>query len=258
MRSSSLGLIVAILLIGGATMRAAYATATPAYITAAVENSARPPSDKRRDAQQKPAELLTFAGVKPGDRVADFWPAPPYSTALLSLVAGDQGRVYAIVPSKLLVDMPHAKSDLEHATAPYGNVALVVQPFDRFSVPEQLDVVWMGKVYHDFPNVAEMGVVDIAAVNRAIFNSLKRGGIYIVIDHAAAAHSGYLDIEPDMSKRLHRIDPEIVMRQVLAAGFVFDAESHALANPNDRHDKSVFDSTMIGKTDRFVYKFRKP
>jgi predicted methyltransferase len=245
-------------LIGAVLFVGANALTVPPYVSAAIESPTRPERDKKRDADQKPTELLIFAGVKPGDRVADFWPAPPYSTGLLSLVVGDKGHVYGIVPSKLIAEVPEAKADLERATAPYQNVSLVVQPFDRFTVPEKLDVVWMGKIYHDFPNVAEMGTVDIAAVNRAVFNALKPGGVYIVIDHAATPGSGYLDTEPDMKKRVHRIDPEIVKRQVLAAGFVLDSESRVLANPNDHHDKSVFEATMTGKTDRFVFKFRKP
>jgi predicted methyltransferase len=229
-----------------------------ASIAAAVADPARPERDRARDASQKPAELLAFAGVRPGDRIADFWPAPPYSTRLLSRVAGPAGRVYAILPQKTVADFPGTDGETRDALAPYSNVTVLVEPFDAFMVPEPLDVVWMGKIYHDLPNVAEMGVVDIGAMNRAIFRALKPGGVYMVVEHAAVPGSGYLDTEPDMKKRLHRIDPKIVEAQVKEAGFVLEATSTLLANPDDDHLSSVFNPRLSGRTDRFVFKFRRP
>ena len=245
-----------IVLAAALTAGPAMAQAIPAYVAAAVASPDR--AAKERDVGQKPAEVLAFAGVKPGDRVADFWPVPPHSTSLLSLVVGPKGKVYAIVPAKLFKDVPEASAKVAEMLAPYANVVQVVQPFDRFEVPEPLDAVWMGKTYHDFPNVAEMGPLDIAAVNRAVFKALKPGGILVVIDHAAPAGSGFRDTEADDAKRLHRIDPEIVKAQVLAAGFELVAESPLLASPEDDHTKSALDPTMRNRTDRFTMKFRKP
>jgi len=173
------------------------ARAIPSYVSAAVANPIRPPKDVRRDPSQKPEQVLAFAGVKPGHLVADIWPAPPYSTGLLSLVVGSRGHVYAIVPPKLLPDVPEAEADLKRDLAPYTNVTLVAQPFDAIKVPRQVDVVWMGKIYHDFPNEVEMGRVDIAAVNKGVFDALKPGGIYIVkaIEFGQVVHEWYRQIE---------------------------------------------------------------
>lgn len=232
--------------------------AIPDYVIRAVASPVRPPRDVERDATQKPAEVLAFAGVKPGDKVADFWPTPPYSTALLSAVVGDWGRVYALIPPKLFVDVPPAKSQVLGALAPFANVTPVIQAFDAFAVPEPLDLVWLGKIYHDFPNAAEMGPLDIAAVDRAIYRSLKPGGILIVIDHAATTGSGFRDTEADDAKRLHRIDPAVVKADLLDAGFELVAESNLLANASDDHARSAFDPSIRNHTDRFMLKFRKP
>lgn len=235
---------------------AAQAQPIPPFVAAAVASTDR--AARERDVGQKPAEVLAFAGVKPGDRVADFWPVPPYSTSLLSLVVGPKGRVYAVLPPKLFRDVPEAEAEVRRMLAPYANVARTDQAFDRFESPEPLDLIWLGKTYHDFPNVAEMGPLDVAALNRSLFKALKPGGVLIIIDHAAPPGSGFVDTEPDDKKRLHRIDPEVVKRQVTAAGFELVAESRLLANPEDDHTRSPFDPAMRNRTDRFVLKFRKP
>jgi predicted methyltransferase len=231
-------------------------TDVPDHLARAVESPLRPQADRDRDPIQKPAQVLAFAGVRPGQRVADFWPAPPYSTRLLSLAVGPKGHVYAILPAKQAGEEPAAVADIGKSLAPFANVEMQVQPFDAFKAAQPLDMVWMGKIYHDFPNAAEMGPIDRAAVNRAVFAALKPGGTYIVIDHVGAA--GYLDSEPDGKKRLHRIDPAVVRREVEAAGFRLAAESPLLANPADDHTKSVFSPEMRNGTDRFVFKFVKP
>jgi len=232
--------------------------APPSYIAEAVASPLRASKDVARDPTQRPAEVLSFSGVRPGDRVADFWPVPPYSTALLSAVVGPEGRVYAVVPSKLLLDVPDGESRVKGLLAPYRNVTLVVQPFDAFHPAEPLDVVWLGKIFHDFPNTMEMGPLDIAATLRSILDALKPGGVLIVIDHAAKAGSGFRDTEPDDARRVHRIDPELVKAQVLAAGFELVGESSLLANPADDHQRSAFDPAIRDHTDRFIFKFRKP
>jgi predicted methyltransferase len=89
--------------------------------------------------------------------------------------------------------------------------------------------------------------------NRAVFKALKPGGTFLVVDHVAEAGSGMRDTDT-----LHRIDPAIVKQQVVAAGFVFEGESNVLRNPADDHKKVVFDKAIRGRTDQFIYKFRKP
>lgn len=103
-----------------------------------------------------------------------------------------------------------------------------------------------------------MGPANITAMNGAIYRALKPGGRYVITDHAAVPGSGFLDLNPDMSKRIHRIDPFVVKQQVLAAGFVLETESDLLSNPDDPHSASVFDGSIRGRTDQFFFVFRKP
>ncbi len=144
------------------------------------------------------------------------------------------------------------------ALTPFADVTLLVQAFDQFAAPEALDVIWLGKIYHDLPNVAEMGPMDIAAVDSALFRALQPGGVVIIVDDAAATGSGFRDTDPDQTKKLHRIDPDVVKAHMRAAGSELVDESKLLTTPRDDHSKSAFDSSIRDHTDGFVLKFRKP
>lgn len=237
-----------------AAVAAAVAAPTiPAYVAAAVADPNRPDSDTKRDAGRKPAEVVAFAGVKPGDKVIELDPGPLYFTRILSNAVGPRGRIYAYVPSDL--DELYKKNNMVMPPPPephYPNVTFIYEPIAKVRAPEAADVVWTTDNVHDFHNKL-FGPADMAAVNAAIYRALKPGGVYIVADHAAAAGSGLRDTET-----LHRIDPATVKAETLAAGFVLEAESQALRNPADDHTKRVFDASIRGVTDQFVFKFRKP
>jgi predicted methyltransferase len=115
-----------------------------------------------------------------------------------------------------------------------------------------VDVVFTAQNYHDYPD-AFMGKVDLLAFDRQVYAALKPGGVFVVIDHAAAAGTGLRDTDT-----LHRIDPAVVRQQVEAAGFVFDGASDVLRNSADPHDIPVFDHSIRGHTDQFAFRFRKP
>jgi len=118
--------------------------------------------------------------------------------------------------------------------------------------PEKLDLFWISQNYHDLHDKF-LGPVDTAAFNRQVFQALKPGGHYVVLDHVAAKGA-----PPDVTETLHRIEADTVKREVEAAGFVLEAESDLLANPDDPHTKGVFDASIRGRTDQFILKFRRP
>ncbi|HWU27319.1 MAG TPA: hypothetical protein VN154_13055 [Rhizomicrobium sp.] len=225
----------------------------PAYLAAAVADPNRPQADVKRDADRKPADCIAFAGIKPGDKVADMIPGRGYFTRIFSKVVGPKGWVYAFIPSDL--DALYKQNNVflpPPANPNYSNVSYIHAPIAKFVTPERLDLVWTSQNYHDLHD-RFFGPADVAAVNKAVYAALKPGGIYIVLDHAAEAGSGLRDTDT-----LHRIDPAQVKKEVLAAGFVYVGESNVLRNPGDDHTKKVFDSAIRGETDQFIFKFRKP
>jgi predicted methyltransferase len=218
------------------------------HIATAVADSRRPAEDVARDGLRKPAEMLAFGEVQPGQRIADIRPEEGYFTRLFAPAVGETGRVYAFVPTRTATrETPLA----EALAAAFPNVTPLTGALDAMTFPEPLDAVFMVQEYHDFHIPAFN--TDVARMNRAVFEALKPGGVYIVIDHSGRAGTGATEVQS-----LHRIEGEFLKAEVEAAGFVFEAESLALANPEDDRTINVFDPAIRGRTDQFVYRFRKP
>jgi len=226
----------------------------PGFLAVALSDPSRPEADRARDATRHPGELLLFAGLRPGMKVVDLIPGGGYFTRIFSRAVGPSGRVYAYVPDELTA---LAKGRPPSVAAfvgkpPYGNSRMILQTLPDFGAPEKVDMVFTAQNYHDM-HLSFMGPADLSVVNRRVFAALKPGGVYIVIDHSAKPGTGLRD-----SESLHRIDAALVRREVEAAGFVFDGESRILNNPRDPLTANVFDPSIRGRTDQFVYRFRKP
>ncbi len=221
-----------------------------AHLSAAVGDAHRPAEDRARDAQRKPAELLAFTGVQPGQRVADLIPGGGYFTRLFAKAVGGDGRVYAVAPpAQAAADALPAAAAIA-ADPAYANVS-VVSFVSPLALPEPVDLIFTAQNYHDLHLQRQR--LDVPAVNKAFFDALKPGGMLVIVDHSALAGSG-LDV-PDV---LHRIDEAIVVREVTAAGFVLEGTSDMLRNPADPRTVGVFDPAIRGNTDQFVLRFRKP
>jgi predicted methyltransferase len=249
-------LLFATTLVGGLAFGAATPPAsTPEYIAAAIADPNRPATDVERDANRKPAAILEFAGVKPGIKIAELMPGGGYFTRLFCKAVGSTGHVYALVPAPLPdapADAPDFAARVKALAADphYPNLSVVVEPFSQLNTPEPVDLMWTSQNYHDLHNTPGL---DLTMFNRFVFAALKPGGIYLILDHATEPGAGF-----SQTGTLHRIDPETVKREVLAAGFVFVGSSDVLRRPADPHTAKVFDPTIRGQTDQFILKFRKP
>jgi len=231
------------------------AASIPGNIAAAVADSNRPDADKQRDADRKPAATLAFVGIKPGEKVAELLPGSGYFTRILSKAVGPKGKIFALVPphpANAPADRPDMAARMKPITDDphYANVTLLQQPLATLAVSEPVDLVFTAQNYHDLHNVPSL---DIAAFNKSVFDSLKPGGLYVVLDHSAEAGSEVRD-----TSTLHRIDAAAVKREVMAAGFELAGSSDVLANAADPRTAKVFDPSIRGKTDQFILKFRKP
>ncbi len=212
----------------------------------------QPPADALTDPAMKGPEVIAFMGVKPGDKVADI--VAGRFVRALSQAVGPKGKVYAVAPAEIVKFHPEEMGLFKALAADpaYANVVVLTPPINAPALPAGLDEVFIRQNYHDLHDKF-MGPADVPAFNRAVFAALKPGGVYVVLDHADAVGSGLSGTEGR-----HRIEAATVKTEVLAAGFVLDAESAILANPADDHSKIVFDPSVRGKTDQFLLRFRKP
>jgi predicted methyltransferase len=211
-----------------------------------------PPADALTDPAMKGPEVIGFMKLQPGGKVADI--VAGRFVRALSQAVGPTGKVYAVEPAEIIKAHPQVVGMIQGLAAmpAYSNVVLMTDPINAMALPHGLDVVFIRQDYHDLHDKF-MGPADVALFNKHVYDALKPGGEFVVLDHAAAAGSGLRDTDT-----LHRIDIAAVKAEVTGAGFVFDGESPILANAADDHTKFVFDPAVHGKTDQFLLRFRKP
>lgn len=250
--------LVAVALVGSAAP--ARATSEPdasVAVDSAFASPDRPEADRAQDARRRSREFLEFAGIEPGRQVFDAFSAGGYYTELLSRVVGSGGQVIAYN------NPPYAKFAAQGIAARYAgdrlpNVRQVTAEVDELELPPRsLDAAIFVMSYHDLywrPADGSWARTDPAQMLRKLHAAMKVGGVVIVQDHVAAAGGDTAEVVD----KLHRIDPERVKRDFKAAGFALEAESPMLAHPDDDHTKQVFDESIRGRTDQFMFKFRRP
>ncbi|MEO8845813.1 MAG: SAM-dependent methyltransferase [Kofleriaceae bacterium] len=226
----------------------------PRAIKDAVAATDRSDDDRRLDVGRKPAEVLAFFHVAPGQKIGELFAGGGYTSELMARVVGPTGKVFA-ENTKELLDKFLRKPWTERAAKPVmANVVSVERPIDDPFPPEakDLDLVVTVLNYHDTVNMK----ADRAKMNKAVFASLKKGGYYGIVDSSAVDGSGITATDT-----LHRIDQKIVETEVKAAGFKPAGESNVLRNPADKRDWNSSPHAAgekRGTSDRFVLLFQKP
>jgi predicted methyltransferase len=274
--------------VGVGIPRAAPVEGVDPHINEAVASWARFREDIWNDPVLKPALVTQFIGMKPGDKVVDFYPGHMYWSRLFAKVVGLKGYVYPFVPQigcrpahmgmcspglptstslgyntkerpqQTLLGDPRVNGideavDVTNLWDFARNMAVIWNVGGQFSVPEQLDVVWSFGYWHKLRTWDY--AVDMPSFLALMFESIKPGGIFAVADYASAPGQGFKQIE-----LLNRVDKEAVKAELIAAGFEFVGESNVLAESSDDHTSRVNEDALLvsGKVDIFLMKFRKP
>jgi predicted methyltransferase len=256
-------LLVTVLALASPTHRALSEASAPQAATpdkaieSAIASPDRPAADREQDAHRKPDEILAFLGVAPGMRVLDAFSAGGYYTELLARMVGVDGEVIAYN------NPPYAKFAEKGIAARYAenrlpNARQVTSTLEDLKLePGSLDAALFVMSYHDLywrPADGSWPPTDPSLLLAKLHAALKPGGVIVVQDHVAAPGGDASEVVD----KLHRIDPTIVKRDFERAGFAFDGASTTLVHPDDDHTKGVFDPAIRGKTDQFVFRFRKP
>ena len=230
------------------------ALAADPAIEMAIAGPERTAADRERDARDKPAEVMAFAGVKPGMTVADIFSAGGYYTELLAGVVGPGGKVLAI---NNMSYANFAKDDIK-ARFTEGRLKNVERRLVEASYmnpgPKSVDLAVIVMAYHDvywisekqgWPEINTDGFID------SVKRMLKPGGKLLIVDHNAAAGTG-----KETAGKLHRLNEDWARKSLEARGFVFEKSYDGLRNKSDQLDKMVYDPAVKGKTDRYVHLYR--
>lgn len=287
----TVGYIIVLTLFGGVSAAIA-SGAQEEMIAAALYDLDRPFKQRQADKIRNPEAVLQFCCIVPGSKVLDFIPNEGYWTRMMSRIAGNQGHVYAFATfigppfwsqaaieeakrgGKEAPDNPLELLEPLRGTTSYENITITMQGLLMYGgnvgLPEQVDVAVSINDYsvlygsHDYggkPDYAKFdgtesknaNPLNVVNINKAIFRAVRPGGYYVVADYVAAK-----GMPGRQAAALHRVDVDMLRRDILAAGFVLDAESDALANPDDDHSTSAREDTIYGRSDQFLLRFRKP
>ena len=232
------------------------ALAKPADVGAAVAATANRSADNLKlDESRKPAEVLQFLGLQSGMQAIDLFGGNRYWAEIMAPAVGTTGHVTVWEPTQFYDKDSQEKFATFQQKTP--NAHLIVSPFEAIALDANAyDFMMINLNYHDvYWESAKYGVkrMEPDAFLKTVYDSMKPGGIVGVIDHVGNPGDTRETVE-----KYHRIDPSVVKADFERAGFRLEAESELLRNPADNHSLLVFKPEIRGKTDRFVYKFRKP
>lgn len=231
------------------------AAETPAHIAAAVAAPERSDQDRERDARDRPAEVMTFAGVRPGMAIADVFGGGGYWAELLARAAGAEGQV------TLVNNAPYLEFSREDLKARFADDRLpgvtrrTIETCDMKLAKAGYDLILIVMSYHDLYYVDEAGgwpAIDAGLFLDQLHAALKPGGSLLIIDHAAGAGTGNSG-----AGEIHRIEEAFAKRDIESHGFRLEKTWDGYRNPADDLSKLVFDPGIRGKTDRFTHLYRR-
>ena len=217
---------------------------------------ARSEADKKDDAARKPAEVLAFAQIAPGDTVLEMEGGVGWYSEIIAAAVGPAGKLIAQYPPEFSYGEAPYKARV--AAGRLKNAVITVTHFDNLQAPDaSVDkVLWIlgpHELYYT-PKNAQPGVLgDVQKTYAEIVRVLKPGGVFIAMDHAANASA-----PTSTGHDLHRIDPAVVLASAKAAGLQYIDKSDVLANPTEDRSKMVFEAGVRRHTDQFLFRFRKP
>jgi predicted methyltransferase len=228
----------------------------PLSVAAAVALPSRTADNVKLDESRKPAQVLQFLGLRSGMKVLDPFGLNKYWAEITAPAVGPKGHVTVWEPTQFAKD--EGRKAFDEFAARQKNVSLIVSPFEAPDFGKGgYDFALINLDYHDvYWTSDKYGVkrMEPAAWLKALYAAMKPGAMIGIVDHVANPNS---DTRATVDK-LHRIDPDVIKADFKRAGFVFVGSSDVLRNPADDHSLLVFDPKIRGKTDRVVFKFKKP
>lgn len=223
-------------------------------VTNAIANPLRPAEDVARDTGRKPDEVLSFFEIKPGMTVFEMFAGSGYYTEILDSVVGENGEVIAHNNQAYMsfVGEAHQK---RHAGGRLAQTETILAEANDLEFEDKsLDAALLVLTWHDFLFADEeqgWPAIDTRLLQDKLCAAMKPGAVLGLVDHVANPSGDPAEV----AKTLHRVDPQQVKDSFAGSCFALTAEAKFLRNKEDDHTLSVFDPSIRGKTDRFVYRF---
>ncbi len=218
----------------------------PKHVREAVESANRSPELKDQDGYNRPAEILALSGVKKNGRVLEFGPYDLYYSEMLVEAIGPKGELH-------MYEVPDIHEQVAERNAAFvakhPNVKYSSADYNTLDFPRQVDLVFNNLYFHEML----LRGTELEPFHSKLFKAMKPGAIYLLIDHSAV-----LGTETNHTGTLHRVDPQVIRANVMAAGFELVEDSRLLENHSDDRNTPAFEPGKRIQTDRTIYKFRKP
>jgi predicted methyltransferase len=236
----------------GAAQPATSSTAFQQAIQKAMQGEIRTPEERARDPNRLPVEILTFFRMREDMKVIEILPAGGWFTKLLAPALKDKGKLYVTHPEgryaeqyRAIAKLPGLEKVQEVAWGATNTGTGAFGPSGKWNV-EPVDMAVTFRNYHNF------SVADRATVNKSVFDALKPGGYYGIVDHTRRHN------EPTTRENGRRVDPVAVIKEVQDAGFVLVDYSNLYYKPDDALTLVVGNPAVNDRTDRIALLFRKP
>lgn len=223
-------------------------------VSAAMSNPQRPAEDVAKDANRHPGQVLSFIGIKPGMTVLDLFSGGGYYTEMLNSIVGENGAVIAHT-NEAYIPFSGEIYKKRYLDSRLAQTTTIITEADDLQLEENsLDAAMLVLTWHDFVYAdPENGwqAIDETLLREKLCKAMKPGAVLGLIDHVANSGGETAEI----AEKLHRIDPQVVRDDFANSCFTLEAEADFLRNSKDDHTLAVFDPSMRGKTDRFVFRF---
>ncbi|HEY5776980.1 MAG TPA: hypothetical protein VIS57_12885 [Xanthomonadales bacterium] len=223
-------------------------------VAAAVSNPQRLSVDFASDANRKPAQVLSFFNIKPGMTVLDLFSGGGYYTEMLDSIVGEDGKVIAHT-NEAYIAFSGEVYRTRYLDGRLAHTETIVTEADDIELEESsLDAVLMALTWHDFmfadPENGWLAIDEDLLLDK-LCRAMKPGAVLGLIDHVANSGGDTTQV----AKTLHRIDPQVVRDGFANSCFTLEAEAEFLRNAQDDHTLAVFDPSIRGQSDRFVFRF---
>jgi predicted methyltransferase len=221
-------------------------------IKSAMAAEIRTEAEQERDRNRKPVETLEFFGLSADMKAVELLPGGGWYTKLLAPVLAEKGELYVALGTSYVAGNVLNQPGFEHVKVTAADAKIYRKEGARSYTIEMsslgvtdADIVFTFRNYHNF------GEEGRAAMNQAVWDALRPGGIYAVVDHNRR------HMEGSNNENGRRVDPVLAIKEIQAAGFELVDYSDLHYRPDDELRYEVGRKSVTGNTDRWTLKFRK-